>query len=264
MPVDALQQRGAARDEVKLVPVALLDETFQSLGVANGGDQLLLPTAGDPCELPARRKKAASPLLVDHPRELVRAIHVGLVALEGPLSDLGDDGAAVLDAAVGAFADVEFHLQLEVAGRASAPNQERVLLDPLLRRAFPDDFPVLRAPELRIAVPARQGLAVENRGESGIVVHRVLPSLARTSPGASTRASSRQGGPEANEQLFLIQRAVLIGVEIHRPFLEDALELRHRRLAVLVRIDGGEEPGAGSTSEIASTTKGSAGHSGAA
>src|SRR5206468_9381556 len=132
-----LQQRGAARDEVKLVPVALLDETFQSLGVANGGDQLLLPTAvvanggdqlllptaGDPCELPARRKKAASPLLVDHPRELVRAIHVGLVALESPLSDLGDDGAAVLDAAVGAFADVEFHLQLEVAGRASAPNQ---------------------------------------------------------------------------------------------------------------------------------------------
>jgi len=95
--------------------------------------------------------------------DLTARIDVRLVAADAPLvrpvrqletADL-DTGISALDLVVGQ--------QLEIVHLAVLPDQERVPIGRFLRRRLPDDRPVLDAPEIRIARPAFQRLAIEER-----------------------------------------------------------------------------------------------------
>ena len=55
-----------------------------------------------------------------------------------------------------------------VAGCAAAPDDKRVPLDDRRGSDFADETAVLDAPILWIAVPAGEGLAVEDRGKAGL------------------------------------------------------------------------------------------------
>ena len=73
-------------------------------------------------------------------RDTVREVHVHLVAAQAPRVAVRagrEHLAAVLDAAV-AGAHLDLGLELEVAGRAALPDDERVRVDHFLRRALAD------------------------------------------------------------------------------------------------------------------------------
>ena len=82
---------------------------------------------------------------------------------------VGHDDAAIVDAAVPAFGDAIVELQLEVGGRAAAPDDERVALDDGRRHDFADEHSVLGPPVGRIAFPSGERLAVEDRLKPGLV-----------------------------------------------------------------------------------------------
>ena len=81
--------------------------------------------------------------------------------------------AADLNAAVRAGHSV-LALQLEVRGRAAAPDEKCVLREAPIGRAFADDRAVLDPPERRIAVPSLQRRSVEDRLEAGVIVEHEL------------------------------------------------------------------------------------------
>ena len=108
---------------------------------------------------------AASALIVDVARIETAEVDVGLIALERPLAYRGQFLAAVLNAAVRAV-QPELELELEIAHRLAAPDEKTVRLQGLLRRGFADDFAVLDSPDVRVAVPAIQALAVEDRNKT--------------------------------------------------------------------------------------------------
>src|SRR5262249_16922107 len=91
--------------------------------------------------------------------------------------------AAVLDAAVGGV-QLELHFQLEVLRLPTAPDHEGIGIDLLLRRALADNRAVLDTPELRIAVPPLQALAVEDLLKAGVILERqwldARPALSST------------------------------------------------------------------------------------
>src|SRR5262249_49771597 len=63
----------------------------------------------------------------------------------------------------------------------------------LLGRALADDRAVLRAPELRVAVPALQRRAVEDGVEARVLVEHERIGAARHAPAASAAAALRIG-----------------------------------------------------------------------
>jgi hypothetical protein len=110
---------------------------------------------------------AAAPLfLVQRPRPLAGGIEIGLVAADDPLAHFT---AAVLDAAIAAD-DAELGTQLEIAHFALAIDEERVATRGLLGRRLAGDNALLDAPEFRVAVPAVERLAVEERLKPGLVI----------------------------------------------------------------------------------------------
>ena len=83
--------------------------------------------------------------------------------------------AAILDARVAAD-DLVLEPQHEVIDRSLPPDQERVALGRILLGGVAGDRAVLDAPELRVAVPAVEVLAVEDRLEARLVVGERQPS----------------------------------------------------------------------------------------
>src|SRR5439155_19239617 len=81
--------------------------------------------------------------------------------------------AAVLDAASAIALDLDLELQREVF-RHEVPIHDVAVAARVGRRRFPDDGAVLDAPELRVAVPPLQALAVEQRHVALMVakIHR--------------------------------------------------------------------------------------------
>ena len=59
-----------------------------------------------------------------------------------------------------------FGVEFEIGGRAAAPDQKRILLRHHARLGLADDRAILHSPKRRIAVPALQSFAVENRTKS--------------------------------------------------------------------------------------------------
>ena len=77
----------------------------------------------------------------------------------------GQLGAAILNAAVSARQAI-FGLKFKVRGRTAAPYQKSVLLGDRAGLGLAHDRAVLHSPVSRIAVPAVQCFAVENRNET--------------------------------------------------------------------------------------------------
>ena len=151
--VEHLDDGVAAGDEVQVVPVLALDELLQFLAIAHRADERGLLALADVGELAAHGEKAAAALFVDLAGVSLLAIHVGLVALHGPL-DIGKFDAAKLDAAVEA-GEAELELQFEIGGTAAAPDEEGVLRGLLVGGGLADDGAVFHAPERRDRRPIR-------------------------------------------------------------------------------------------------------------
>ena len=161
VPVDRLRDLVPFGDDAILVPVLLLDELGQLLAVgellglrlAVGTDDRLRAALGE---------DAAEAFAVDDAREVVVAVHVGLVAVDAPLFAFP---TADLHARV-VVHELPLDLQFEVGRLAAAPDQEGVALRRIVLGRFADDRAVFDAPELGIAVPAFERLAVEDRLEA--------------------------------------------------------------------------------------------------
>ena len=82
-------------------------------------------------DLAAHGEEGAAALFVVLAGVFVGAVDVGLVAAEEPLG-AGDFDAAVVDAGVAVVGDAEFGFELEVLGRAAAPDEEAVLLEEIV------------------------------------------------------------------------------------------------------------------------------------
>ena len=185
-PVDLLDHVISPGDDVVLVPVLLLDDGGQLLRVARLADDLGLVVGADHGFLAAVGQHAAVALPVVGPREGIAGVHVGLVSADDPLAPLLRLlPTAVLDPGVAAD-HAELHFQLEVVRLALAPDEERVALGRVLPRGLAGDGAVFDPPELRVAVPAVQRLAVEDRLEAGVLGPR------RGNPGPEQRSENRK------------------------------------------------------------------------
>src|SRR3954451_17053009 len=107
----------------------------------------------------------AALLLVILPGVTIGSVDVELVAFHGELIGrrhrIRDYETAIVDADIARAGDAVIRFQLEVAWRASLPDDERVALDHCLRRDLAYQRSVLDSPVFRVAVPAGEGLAVK-------------------------------------------------------------------------------------------------------
>src|SRR5690606_35201701 len=112
--------------------------------------------------LTAEGEDPAAALFIVDAAEHVAGFEVALIAADNPVAQIL---AAVLDARVTAD-DLVLELQHEVIDRSIAPDEERVPLGGILLRSAAGDRAVFDAPELRVAVPTFEILAVEDRLEA--------------------------------------------------------------------------------------------------
>lgn len=154
--VDLVHEVVSLRDDGVLMPlghigldeVVLAREPFHAGGV-------------DDDALAVLRDDAASAFLIHH-RAVGRVrVDVALVAADGPFF-VGVLAAAVLDAGVVALL-ADFGLQFEVFDLPAAPD-EKLIVGQLLRSGrVADDLAIFDLPKIRIAIPAGEVFAVEDR-----------------------------------------------------------------------------------------------------
>src|SRR5262245_25207854 len=82
------------------------------------------------------------------------------------------------------------HGRLNERGLTATPDQKGVDLDRLFRRALADDGFVFDAPELRIAVPAIERLAVEDGFKPRVIVQRQRLDARATTTTLTTRRAA--------------------------------------------------------------------------
>src|SRR5699024_10038361 len=130
-------------------------------------------------DLSAQRQKSAAALFIHLPRVRLLPVDVRLVALQHPPAYIRKFHAPVLHTAVAGLArQLVLHLQLEIPRRSAAPDAKDVVLRLMVRTRLASHHTVLHSPELRIAIPALQGFAVEDRLEPGFLQwrHRSKPA----------------------------------------------------------------------------------------
>ena len=85
----------------------------------------------------------------------------------------GQETAAILDTGVGAGGGLELKLQVEVAedgaGQPGAADVVDVVLAAVLRVVV-EDGAVLDLPDVGLAIPTGEGLAIEQGDETGVIV----------------------------------------------------------------------------------------------
>ncbi len=194
VPVDLLDDAVSLGGDVVLVPVAVLDELAQFGRVGEAFD-LVLAVLADHYLLAAAGQAAAIVLAVASARVVVGGIHVGLIAEDPPF--LGAFPTADLHAGVGEarIGHAELDLQLEVARLAAPPDEKRVVGRGILLGRLAGDAAVLDPPEPRIAVPAVQRLAVEQRAEAVSVWGRRFGTCRR--PWVHGARGQSHGNPQA-------------------------------------------------------------------
>jgi len=155
LAVDLMDEVVALRDDDVFVPFGEVDLH----GVALGGEPLVALVVDDDV-LTVLHEDAASAFFVDH--AVVRSVRmdVALVAADDPLAGFGHFLAAILDAGIAGGA-LDLGAQFEVLHDAAAPDEELVVGEMVRSLGLAGDRAVLDGPELRIAVPAGEGLAVE-------------------------------------------------------------------------------------------------------
>ena len=114
-----------------------------------------------------------------------------LVAANDPfVADLFSDVLrAVLDSRVAAD-DLVLQFQLEVTCLTTLPDDERVALGRVALGRLPGDRPILDRPELRVAIPVLQRLAVKDRLEA-ILCRASRPGI---------RGANQTGGSQRDER----------------------------------------------------------------
>ena len=159
MAIEDVDEYVAADDEVVLVPIVGVDESFEFVWRAEAGDggRAVGVDAGD---LSAHGEKSAATFLIVLASVFICAIDVSLIAAEEPFC-AGYLDAAVVDASVAVIRDAEFCFEFEVFRRASTPDEEAVLLEEIVGCNFADKDIVFDAPVLRVTVPVLEG-AVED------------------------------------------------------------------------------------------------------
>src|SRR5438093_8414920 len=235
LAVHNVEERVAACDDGVLVPVVHADEGTERVAIANRAHQFLAPGAEAFHDLTAPRKDPHGRVLgIELTRVHPARPEVGLRAGHHPVEihrpDVGDDVrrdvrepgqsrlASVLNAAPAIALDLDLELQREVF-RLEAAIHDVAVAARVCRCRFADDGTVLDAPEFRIAVPALEADAVEQRNVAFMIVEVHGSRLRETAPaaGLSRRRLLRctgaklKGGPKAetnghSRQLVLEER----------------------------------------------------------
>ena len=163
LAVDEVAEVVAFRDDDVLIPLANID--------LHGCVLAELPEAAVGIEhdvFAVEAEDAATLFLIGHAGVLDGGMDVALVAGDDPRGDLRQLAAAILDAAVVVADDADGGAQLEVIHFAAAPDEEAVVCHGFGRGIGAGDEPVFDLPEFRVAIPAGEVAAVEERGE-GVV-----------------------------------------------------------------------------------------------
>lgn len=170
--IDDVRQRVTSNDEVNRIPAAGQNASHV-FGVAKGGQNDRLVPADHMRHLPAQGKKEPPLLFVVLAGVDIATIDVALVAAHGELIGwcyfVGHHCAAVVDAAVAASSDPVVHLEFEVLGRPTAPDDEGVALDDGLGSDLANQRAILGAPVPGVALPAVERLSVKDRSEARLV-----------------------------------------------------------------------------------------------
>ena len=160
LPVDFLHQMIPLRDDRVFMPLldvhahrlTLRHEPFFALGV-------------DHHALPVLHQDAAPLLPINHRIVRCRGVNVTLVATHRPLARLWKLPAAILNARVVALL-LHLHSQLEILQHPAPPDEKLIVLQLLRPRRGAHDLAVFHLPQLRIAIPAGEVFAIEERFES--------------------------------------------------------------------------------------------------
>ena len=137
--------------DVHLHRLALRDHPALALGV-NHHALAILP------------EDAAGLFAKEHGVVRRRGVNVALVAADRPLADPGEFLAAILDAGVVPRL-LHLRAQLKVLHHAAAPDEKLIVSQLLRPRRGADDAAILDLPQRRIAIPAGEVLAIEQRFE---------------------------------------------------------------------------------------------------
>jgi len=186
LAVDDVHADGAAGDDGVLVPIVCLHEFAEIGAVTDVAHQAFfrrakifhdLPAPGDDAHgrvfgIELAGVNAARPEIRlragHHPIEIHRADVGGDGGADG--SEPGDAGeAAILKTAAAAADDFDFEFQREIPGLHVAIGDVGIAAG-ILAGGFADDGAVFHAPEFRIAVPALEAHAVEERLIAVVVV----------------------------------------------------------------------------------------------
>ena len=160
LAVDLLREVVALGDDGVLMPLGVVDLH----GFVLGGEPLAALFIDDDA-LAVLDEDAAGALFVDHAVVGGRWMDVALVAADDPLADFGELLAAILDAGVAGGA-LDLGPQLEVLHDAAAPDDELIIREMVGPLGLAGEGTFLDGPELRVPVPAGEGLAVEDRLEA--------------------------------------------------------------------------------------------------
>jgi hypothetical protein len=156
LAVDLVDEVITAGDDGVILPMR--DVHFDG-GVL--GDEPALAIGIEDHGLTVEAEDAATFLLVGHGGVLDGGVDVALITGDGPGAYFGQWAGAVLDAGIVVADDADGGAEFEVFDGAGAPDEEGVVLGTFGAGAGADDGAVLDLPELGIAVPAGEVLAVE-------------------------------------------------------------------------------------------------------
>ena len=159
LAVDLVDQAVALGDDDVLVPLGEVDLH----GVTLGGEPLVALVVDDDA-LAVLHEDTATTLVVHHAVVGRIGMDVALVAADDPLADLRQRLAAILDAGVAGGA-LHLGAEFEILHDA-VPDEELIVGEVVRSLGLAGDRAVLDGPELGVAVPAGQGLAVEERLEA--------------------------------------------------------------------------------------------------
>ena len=92
-------------------------------------------------------------------------MNVALITADRPLAHFGKLAAAILNARIVARL-LDHRVEFEVLHHAAAPDEKLIVSKLRWPRRLARDAAVLNAPQLRIAIPTREVLAVEQRAKA--------------------------------------------------------------------------------------------------
>ena len=155
----------AIGDDDVVIPVLFLQRIDDLLLLRRLANDLRLAVVSDLDLLATLCQHAAPSFFIERSRPGPCAIKIGLVALDDPLLHFL---AAILHAGIAAD-NLKLQPQLKIADFALSPDEKGVSLRRLLGSGLAGNRAVFDAPEVRVAIPALERLAVEEGRKAGLV-----------------------------------------------------------------------------------------------